>query len=84
MKLPQLAVGDQQREGVLMPGPLMDEMTFQKADFGDELIQVVERCLPKPLVVSVGSVGCQAAGVTQRHPLVPVIYTFGLGPSGAR
>ena len=36
------AVGDQQRESVLLPGPLVDEIDVEPLDFGDELIKSVE------------------------------------------
>ena len=45
------AIGDQQRESVLVPGPLVDEIDVQPLDFGDELIKSVECGLtstPKP------------------------------------
>ncbi len=67
-----------------MLGPLMGEMNFQPADFVDRLVQVVERGLTKPLVVYVGSVAWSGRRCSQRHSLVPVIYTFDLGPSGKR
>jgi len=35
------AAGDQQRESVLVPGPLVDEIDVQPLDFGDELISIL-------------------------------------------
>jgi len=36
------AAGNQRRESVLVPGPLVDEIDVQPLDFGDELIKSVE------------------------------------------
>jgi hypothetical protein len=35
------AVGDQQREGVVLRGSLMDEMDVQAVDFGGEMVEPV-------------------------------------------
>jgi hypothetical protein len=38
-------VGDQQREGVVVRRPVVDEMNVQPVDLGDELVEAVERGL---------------------------------------
>src|SRR5438309_6288569 len=62
----------------------MDEMNVQPVDFGDELIEAVERGLSGPPVVFVGPVVGKLAGVRQRNALAPVVDAFGLRPPGAR
>lgn len=62
----------------------MDEMNIQPVDFGDELVEAVERRFACPPVVLVGPVGGQVAGVSQRNALAPVVHTLGFGPAGAR
>ncbi len=78
------AVGDHQREGVVVRRPLMDEMNVQPVDLGDELVKAVERGLARPPVVVVGPVAGQVAGVPQRNALAPVVHAFGFWPTGAR
>src|ERR1700727_87958 len=75
---------DHQRERVLVRGSLVNEMNVQPVDFGDELVEAVERGLTRPPVVFVGPVARQLAGVRQRNALTPVVHAFGLPPSGAR
>lgn len=62
----------------------MDEVDVQSVDFGDELVETVERGLTRPPVVIVGPVVGQLPGVLQRNALASVVHAFGLWPSGAR
>jgi hypothetical protein len=78
------AVGDDQREGTRMRRSLVDEMDIQSVDLGGELVEAVERGLPRPPVVFVGPVAGQFAGVLQGNALAPVVHAFGLWPTGAR
>ena len=75
---------DYQREGVLVRGPLVDEMNVQSIDLGDELVKAVERGLPRPPVVFVGPVLGKLPGVSQRNTLAPVVHALGFGPTGSR
>ena len=50
------AMRDHQREGVLVRRALVDEMNVQSVDFGDELVEAIERGLTRPPVVFVGPV----------------------------
>ena len=58
-------------------------MDVQAVDFGDELVEAVQRGLTRPPVVIVGPVVGQLAGVSQRNALTPVVHAFGFRPSGA-
>src|SRR5271169_4160633 len=78
------AMGDHQRERVLMRRLLVDEMDVQPVDLGDELIKAVERGLTRPPVVCVGPVVGQVAGVIQGNALAPVVHAFGFRPPGSR
>ena len=58
------AMGDHEREGVFVRGPLVDEMNVQPVDFGGELVKPIERGLTRAPVVVVGPIGGQLAGIT--------------------
>ena len=77
-------MGDHQRQSVLMRRPLVNEMDIKPADFGGELIEAVQRGLARPPVVTVGPVGRQRTGVSQRYALAPVVDTLGFRPTGVR
>ena len=75
------AVRDDQREGVGVRGPLVNEVDVEPFDLRGELVEPIQRGFACPPVIPLGPVGGEFAGVAQRHALAPVVDAFWFGPA---
>jgi hypothetical protein len=78
------AVGDDERQSVLLGRPHVDEVDVEAVDLGQELREGVEPRFEPPEVVFVGPVPDELTHRGQRHPLREVGDGLLLGPAGSQ
>ena len=76
------AVGNNDRHGIVMTAPYMQEMNVEILYLSFELTVSIEAVLGPVPVIVVGPVIAEFTVVIERHSLGPVFDSLGVGPAG--